>query len=815
MIADSGLPGQTGGYLLEATETTLTSPAYLLESSVADGSVLTSSPLMIYFDLSTTVDLSQADIELVDNNTGMDVNYSYNFDPIANEVQIQPLQGLGTDDSYTAFIFDPTANNGNGPGYYPPYGGYAEVTFSIAGVDGNTSGLSDDTKETAQQLGVLTSGELTQVAGAIGSDPFVNQPGDQMDLYHFEITGSGNYALAAEAFAGRIGSALDPSLTLFKDVNGTLELVAGNNGSQNTTTTQPDVGPHHPLSDPLYTDPALFAGLTAGSYYIAVGSHSDYANPVIGQLPGQNGVFAENANGTDFLTDSANTGGTIGNYVLNLQVEAAPYAPHVVSATVSSGGGVSHGDIVGPPTSVDIHFSGPVNLGLLAFEAGQIGQPGTITPIFIENAQGTEYSLRLVNYDPSTYEAQFILLDRLSDGTYTLHISGENGVTDFAGNPVVGNTPGGDYVVSFTVADAPVLGATVKTTLGNDNVQNSQNLGVIFSSEIENTFVVQRAFSTNPSDTADYYEFQVLQTGNYTFSLRDTNLTGAFSPMLVDAEGDILARGSHGTLTILDMGPGTYYLLVNGWTAQTAGSAAYELVFSVGTAPENPTPLTIGPEPALRMQLVSNAPYQPPAPPVLSLPPTTGQGGGTVPISTTTTQVVSAGMAVQINSDSNAALMADLASGPVGVVRGPGFGDKGNGAVSQLNLPSSFIATASGDDSRDVAGGFFDDVGSTFDRVREMLRLATDMLFSTTATLDSQGDSNLPTPPTGEEDGFEMGTQGMLRSSDGDAPSGFALIAPDITGTNDNTQPPADRDTVWTSALGLVGALALRQWGRA
>ena len=58
------------------------------------------------------------------------------------------------------------------------------------------------------------------VSGAIGDDPSFNPslapdpynpepqfiPANQVDLYHFQITGPGRYAMLAEVFAGRIGS---------------------------------------------------------------------------------------------------------------------------------------------------------------------------------------------------------------------------------------------------------------------------------------------------------------------------------------------------------------------------------------------------------------------------------------------------------------------------------------------------------------------------------------------------------------------------------------------------------------------------------
>src|SRR5262249_60330541 len=100
--------------------------------------------------------------------------------------------------------------------------------------------------------------------------------------------GPGNFALGAEVFAGRIGSALDPALTLFKaDASGTLQFVASNgftgNGSSVTVNGQTYV--------PLTNDPALFAGLTEGDYYLAVSSGFNYWDPANGFAPQQSRVF--------------------------------------------------------------------------------------------------------------------------------------------------------------------------------------------------------------------------------------------------------------------------------------------------------------------------------------------------------------------------------------------------------------------------------------------------------------------------------------------------------------------------------------------
>src|SRR5262249_4856959 len=49
------------------------------------------------------------------------------------------------------------------------------------------------------------------------SDPgLLGLPGNDVDLYHFRVSGPVRFAFSADVFAGRIGSALDPGLTLFR-----------------------------------------------------------------------------------------------------------------------------------------------------------------------------------------------------------------------------------------------------------------------------------------------------------------------------------------------------------------------------------------------------------------------------------------------------------------------------------------------------------------------------------------------------------------------------------------------------------------------
>src|SRR5262249_37945271 len=150
---------------------------------------------------------------------------------------------------------------------------------------------------TAHSLGNITGVGLVQRAGAIGDDPaydfanfdpFLANPAADVDLYHFTITGPGRFALTAEVFAARIGSPLDPALSLFQvDATGQLVLVDVNDNTLNSSFASDG-------SQPLANDATLYAGLTAGDYYLAVSGTSNVATPSVGFLPGTNGIFDPN-----------------------------------------------------------------------------------------------------------------------------------------------------------------------------------------------------------------------------------------------------------------------------------------------------------------------------------------------------------------------------------------------------------------------------------------------------------------------------------------------------------------------------------------
>ncbi len=201
-------------------------------------------------------------------------------------------------------------------------------TFQVAGVDGVAGATtSDDTAATAQNLGNITGDGVVQVSGTIGVDPNLpDNPADQVDLYHFQVSSPGQYTMLAEVFAGRIGSTLDPGVSLFKldPSDGQLVFIDGNDTTFNST-----VGTDGTV--PLASDAVLDDGLTAGDYYLAVTDAYSTPLPFVGQQPGSYGVYDPN------VPDSAQNGWTTGPYLLNLLVQPAPTPPRVVASWPSPG----------------------------------------------------------------------------------------------------------------------------------------------------------------------------------------------------------------------------------------------------------------------------------------------------------------------------------------------------------------------------------------------------------------------------------------------------------------------------------------------
>ncbi len=663
-LPDSGYAGSTGDYGLAITTTdagiVATDGPAVLTVDPAPGSTLARSPFMIRADLSEMLDPGTfifaapgqdpsvyanpapgQTVELRYSATGdfsaghyADIPITPNFSSAANELQIVPAAPLAAG-IYQLFLAG-NSTGGNavladlngvplGTNRQNPNGADYISTFQINGIDGVAGATTPaDTVATAHDLKDITTAGLVQALGAIGVDPTDSSGsfnGAAVEMYHFTISGSGKYAFSAEVFARRIGSPLDPAVTLFQRLpDGSLRLVGLDDNTGNNVVA-PDG-----TTGLLLNDAALFEGLTAGDYFVAVSSAPNFpdASAPWQAGPQANGSFdpttSQSANaGTLFANTGQNV--TIGPYVLNLAVSQDNTAPTVVATTPAEGA-----TLAAAPTQLSVQFSKPMNLLALANQAFQQTTQSTITSVYVlRPSDGQKFFPRVQPFDPNTNTVPFLMLDDLPNGTYELHLSGPQGLTDFAGNALAGNSPSGDYVVTFRV-QAPAVGVNGDPLQRVDQEPNAdaahaQDLGVLFPKELAHVtalgnggdqagVTVTRDFTADPTsapaDTADFYRFQVLQNQTYVFTLNGLNLPAGVNLQftLWDSQHNLEGQGTSNLQWRL--APGTYVLGVTGWTADVAAGVAYQLNISLAGAPDNPPPLTYGAGPAIRFRLATN-----------------------------------------------------------------------------------------------------------------------------------------------------------------------------------------------------------------
>jgi Bacterial pre-peptidase C-terminal domain/Bacterial Ig-like domain len=631
-LADSGFVGAAGRYQLDVAAAVLPfapdDGPQVLAADPAPDARLDGSPLILRVSLNGELDPGTIIPDLNVALTGPDGQpvplQSANFSSAASELQLIPSIPLGPG-RYQVFLAGDSANglpvlaglDGTSLGRDGSHPDGQDTTFSfdVTGVEG-TPGAdagADDTPDTAHVLGDVTDRGLVQVAGVIGDDPTDPTPFNpaDVDLYHFQVQGPGHFAFATEVFARRIGSSLDPGVSLFRldPADGQLQLVAGNNNTLNATPTADH-------SAPLASDAALYAVLTAGDYYLAVTAGPNTPDPLRGISPGEDGIFDPE------VTHSGATPGRIGPYVLNLQVWHDDTPPRVESVTPAA-----DDTLTAPPTQLTVRFSETVNLQELAYEAAVQAVPSDQRPVYVHGADGRDYFPRLVSFDGATNEATFLMLDALPTGLNVLHLAGGRGLADLAGNLLAGNDASGDYVVPFTV-NGPTRGEADDALHWSDREPNdepatAQDLGVLFPHELQADVTLARSGGSSRSDGDDFYRLQVLQNQVYTFVVRDASLSGKLRLVLLDTAGQLVAtqRQADGTSFLATLKAGTYVLHVSGWEPAEAEGLAYQITVRLAQTLDNPPPLTVGPAPVLRLRLVSDAPPVASAPTPVPTPP--------------------------------------------------------------------------------------------------------------------------------------------------------------------------------------------------
>jgi len=677
VIADSGYSASAGQYglLLTATSLRLAPNAgpFVLAANPASGSAQPISPFVLRVDFSSALAPSSIqpgqDVQLIWNANGTFGDGSdrtvplagSNFSAALDELQLTPAAPLAPgyyrlilngNESAGVPVLTDTAGRFLGQSTLSPQGQNYTIAFHITGSEGIAGSVAsaDDTAPTAYQLGNITGAGLVQLAGAIGVDPTDPIPFDpsSVNLYHFQISGSGNYSFQSEVFAGRIGSPLLTALSLFRydPVSQQLLLVDADDGSENDTQVSFN------NSFPLETDSVLDGGLTAGDYYIAVSSDGNVPVPEQGALPGMDGIFDPN------ISHSGQGGDSTGNYVLNLMVRSDNVAPKITSITLTDGTALKAGTTLnGPLTGFTVQFSEPMDIPQLALDSFIETSENALGQVFIVGPSGITYP-HFKGYDIQgnfeSYNSQgnsvtFVMYDALPNGSYELHFSAQAdlpdvlgnpstivGLTDLAGNALPANDPSGDYVIPFTVTGpARGTGGNPQAWTAqepNGGPTNPQVIGPLFPDELgsQAQVTVTRAPTTTPNQNADYYQIQLLETKDYYFIVTGANLPAGLQ-ISVQGPTDLSTTGSQLQAVLAS---GTYTVVVS-W-ASGASNVGYQLAISLITAPEPPPPLTLGPGPGIRFQFVANvlppvgnpgggSPANPPPP---SSPPPGGNAGG-------------------------------------------------------------------------------------------------------------------------------------------------------------------------------------------
>ncbi len=624
LLANSGFPGASGDYTLDISSSPLD-----LSSSVDPLPLsVDASPLGIWIGLSGELDF--APLVQITNSEGLNFPVARVLEALGGkELQVTASAPLPPG-AYTVDIKDLIGDVRLS----------AEFTVSevFAAENGN---LGNDTSATAVDLGDIEDLGLVQVLGTIGDDTYYqlsrSNPalfaGSDVDLFHFHISSPTAVGLRAEAFARRIGSALDVGLSLyqFDPVSGGLVFVSGIDNSYNTVRATDG-------SMPLYRDAVMVTGLEAGDYYLAVSESANTLSPLEGEDPSLHpGIYDVS------VAHSGSTGRSTGRYVLNLEVSALGTSPEVVSVSIAD-----HATLPTAPSEFNVRFDEFMNLAEPAFAAFRAFSQSTLEGVYVSDALGRKYFPQLMGFDSSSFAASFQMAERFPAGNYEFHLSGNLGVKNLAGIPVAGNSSSGDYVVQFTVASgaAGTLGNPLVWTHDpqTDVTSAAQQLGVLFPKELQTGVSIVRgvgSVSNQIGDTADEYRFQVLQSRAYQFRLSGIALPSGVGLTLVDQSGNAVSTYSpDGGLSMLaQLRPGEYTLRVGTWASNAARRVNYRIELSTLGQAGDATPLTSGPAPAVGLRLTG-------------MPDSNPGGGGTGPLIGGTIPGRSNGGSGTIGSDS-------------------------------------------------------------------------------------------------------------------------------------------------------------------
>jgi methionine-rich copper-binding protein CopC len=395
------------------------------------------------------------------------------------------------------------------PIWYTSSGPMPIAQFTVTGQGPTLAGATDLGTVGASAQSVWSTLEPSDVQSAVA-------------LYRFTLPQGGEWRVDAKALASAIGSPALPALALF-GADGSV-LATRDNGSGLSGSP----------------DPELLANLPGGTYYLGVSA--------AGNLPGT-------AQGYDAITGRPGTAG-VGEPagVFELDVSATPAVPPTALVAFD----LDHADPLEPsPTGMDLTFSGPVDVSSLT----QTGQQETA--LTVVDASGKTWPISAMAYDNSEHRLSFVFDEPLPAGTYSLVVPSQGGLTDLAGNPVIG--PSGDppgVLATWTIA-AP------------SGPADPNDLGVMWPGPENVTWSSGKSGSTTLDPGQEVQDrFMVIWPGIY--GLQAQVGTGAVDLAIVASDGTTVTDlGSVTGLNqpVFHLGTGVYELRMTAEGSKTASVA--------------------------------------------------------------------------------------------------------------------------------------------------------------------------------------------------------------------------------------------------
>ncbi len=430
-------------------------------------------------------------------------------------------------------------------------------------------------------------------------------------FYRFTLPAGQLWQLDAKALSQSIGSDLEPSLTLF-DSDGKI-LATSDSGNGSTLAS---------------SDPQIVTGLGQGTYYLGVSAS--------GNTPGYD-------YGYDPITGRPGTVGVNqapGRFVVDLS--ATPIVPSTTLVNFN----LDHADSLEPsPTGLDLTFSGPVDVSSLTQTTDQE------TALTVVDAAGRTWPISYVDYQASQDRLSLIFNEALPEGSYSLVVPSQGGLTDLSGRLVTG--PAGHsagVLASWNVSEF-------------DGPTDSSNLGVLWPGTVNSSGSPVTGSTALAAGQESDYRFVAICDGYYALETQPT--TGSADVRVEDGAGATVAAADDLTqlyyFPVMHLTAGVYSLQIS--PDGPRPTAIEWTLRCLNTQHENLGDNGVGQTPALSLGLVGSTPGGSGA---FSPLPSTGGSSGIA--SLTSVALASAGTSPTATTASPipAALLVTVETGPVG-----------------------------------------------------------------------------------------------------------------------------------------------------